>query len=231
MMIQDMHLHTKYSDGLNGMEEMACIAIEQGIQEICFTDHVREYSDWIPQYLEEWEELAKTCKNQLDIKVGVEAKVIDWSGNLDIPILPKEIMIVAAIHRIPIGNGRYIRRNEIKKNREQAKICWLETILGVTTNSCVHRLAHPFSLLKELEIDEYDPIWEQLTKLFNSSDFFIEYNTKYDNSIVPVWFWKENRKKLIFGSDSHSTNEFKERINILKEIQRKGLEKNEIYIR
>ena len=78
MILQDMHLHTNYSDGKNSPEEMIRAAISLGISNICFTDHVRKDSLWVADYINELESLKSKFKDKIRIDIGVEAKVLDF---------------------------------------------------------------------------------------------------------------------------------------------------------
>lgn len=91
-MVIDYHLHTSYSDDSSyEMEDVVKDAIEKGLVEICFTDHVdygvkpdvgekikRTYKgkpvtnvDY-PKYFEELDKLQEKYKEQITIKKGLE---------------------------------------------------------------------------------------------------------------------------------------------------------------
>lgn len=88
-MYYDYHIHTYYSDDSNyPMENVVKDAINLGIEEICFSDHV-DYGikyDWIdncpqkdkimnvnyPEYLKEINYLQKKYKDKISIKKGLE---------------------------------------------------------------------------------------------------------------------------------------------------------------
>lgn len=81
MYLADYHIHSTGSpDGKCTMREMAEAAIEKGLQEICFTDHLdtvywdgrpRSDYDW-PSALKQFEEAQACCGDRLVLKLGAE---------------------------------------------------------------------------------------------------------------------------------------------------------------
>lgn len=215
MTLQDMHLHTRFSDGKNTPLEMAEAAAEAGVGIICFTDHVRRSSDWLDTYINEIKDLQKKFYSNMIINIGVETKIIDWQGHMDCPELPEypHVERVAAIHRIPDGHGSFIARTEIAGKLEESRTAWMRAIEGIIYNYEINRIAHPFSLLDELMINKDDiRWWEHIDEIFSQANHIkIEYNIKYNNNIVPEWFWNKFKNRLVIGSDSHSMSDFKSR--------------------
>ena len=79
-MIADYHLHTAFSfDSSEPMENICKKAIEEGIEEICFTDHVEfatEDADKWPDFLlrnKTIKECQKKYGKQLSVLNGIEA--------------------------------------------------------------------------------------------------------------------------------------------------------------
>lgn len=223
MILQDMHLHTNYSDGKNSPEEMIRAAISLGISNICFTDHVRKDSLWVVDYINELESLKSKFKDKIRIDIGVEAKVLDFDGCLDCPeiaISNEKIKIVAAIHRLPKGNGEFIRRDEIVRDKKLAIECWMNAVGGLKSNNRFERLAHPFSLFDTMGINKFDlEIWNSVIILLKALPAKIEYNVKYSHSMVPDFLWDTLKGKLIFGSDSHSIYDIKKRFPCLRDLE------------
>lgn len=219
--MRDMHLHSNFSDGNNSIEEMIDCSISLGLKTVCFTDHVWKTSDWTDKYFEEVERCKKKYKLFVDVIGGVEAKLLDWNGGLDVSedIYSKKVRIVGAMHRIPIGNMKFISRNEIKCNKDESKKIWLKALRGIQKNNRIECLAHPFSLLKDMDINKNSAeFWSEISDVFENMSVQIEYNVKYDNSIVPEWFWEKHKNRIVPASDSHSINELSERFERLKKI-------------
>lgn len=75
----DYHMHTRFStDSEASPREHILQAIEQGLDEICFTDHQDfQYPECpfdldIPQYLKEMSALKEEFRDQITIKIGIE---------------------------------------------------------------------------------------------------------------------------------------------------------------
>lgn len=218
MILQDMHLHSNYSDGLNSLEEMVLKAIELGIKEISFTDHIRETSTWYELYLIEIKHLQNKYYKDIKIYPGFEAKVVDHNGNLDIPsnlIMRDRISIVSAIHRIPIGNGSFITKHDIPNITELSFDNLIKSVEGLTFNNYTNRLAHPNSLLNYFSIQKREKYWNTIEKLLDSSKINLELNAKYHSPPIPSKIIKKYKNRIIIGSDSHSLYDLELRIKTL----------------
>ena len=76
--IEDNHIHTTFSDGHDKPEDMIRATLAVGIRGICFTDHAREESDYVPIYLEEIRRLKKSTK------IEILKLVMGWKLSLSI---------------------------------------------------------------------------------------------------------------------------------------------------
>lgn len=227
-MIQDMHLHSNYSDGQDSLEEMIRCAISLGINKICFTDHVWKTSEWIDQYIDEINSLKIMYASNIEVICGVETKLLNFTGELDIPdeIYGRDIRIVAAMHRIPLGDNKFIRRSEISNDLDISKKTWMKAFKSYKYNKNINCIAHPFSLLEVMQISKYDyDWWHEISNALEQTNAKIEYNVKYDNSIVPDWFWEKHYEKIITASDSHSTEDLIQRYKILSNLNTKIMKK------
>ena len=224
-MLQDMHLHSKYSDGINTPVEMIETAISVGIEKMCFTDHVWRTSTWIPQYVDELLRLSERYADKIEILCGVEAKLLDCQGHLDVPdeALDRHLRIVGAMHRIPLENGEFLRRSEISNYAsDYVREAWLTAFQAFKYNAQVECVAHPFSLFSTIGISvKDDSWWETVSKEVSLLPCMIEYNVKYDNTMVPEWFWKRHSDKIITGTDSHSIEDMQIRVNELRLVSKR----------
>ena len=221
-MKMDLHLHSNYSDGKNSLEEMIEQAYKLGIKKIRFVDHVWKSSEWINAYIEELSRLKVKYASLIDIQIGVESKLINHSGDLDLDTkyYNSDIKIVAAIHRIPLGNENYIRGSEIQNDIELSKSMWMKSFKSFLLNKNITCIAHPFSLFQMMEIKKDDKKWwAEISSILEKVGCEIEYNVKYDNSMVPEWIWERFSDKIVFGSDSHSTSDLVNRNIELYNIQ------------
>ncbi len=140
----DLHMHTKWSDGLHSVEEMARAAKQLGYKYIAITDHSKSQhiahgmeEKRLLQYLKEIEKV----ENKVGIRIlkGSEVEVLadgslDYSDN----ILKKLDIVLAAVH------------SGFKSPREQIT----KRILKALSNAYVNILAHPTGRL----INQRDPL-------------------------------------------------------------------------
>jgi len=101
----DLHMHTKYSDGANTIEEMALKAIELGYEYIVVTEHAKALGVAnglsIEEFKKEKEEIEKLNKKLAPFKIflGVELNILS-DGSVDFP--PNELdffdLCLAGIH-------------------------------------------------------------------------------------------------------------------------------------
>ncbi len=211
-----MHLHSNYSDGKNSLSEIANIAYKLGYKKICFTDHTWKSSTWIDKYISEIKELNLYYLNKMEISIGFESKVLDFSGNLDINDLylnNLNYQIVAAIHRIPKDNGCFFSKEEVINQPSLAYECYLKSLLGLKKNNRINRFAHPTNLLGVINVDHR--FWSILDDIYSNTQIQLELNFKYDFSYIPRFFFEKFRNKIVVGSDSHSIEEFKSRSKLI----------------
>ncbi|MBD3389489.1 DNA polymerase/3'-5' exonuclease PolX, partial [Candidatus Micrarchaeota archaeon] len=100
----DLHMHTKYSDGVASLEEMVAAAAEKGYSYIAITDHSpsdRVAHGLSPKRLKkQWKEIDKLAgKHKMKVLKGAEIN-IHKDGSLDYPdeILKKLNVRVCAVH-------------------------------------------------------------------------------------------------------------------------------------
>jgi|LSQX01.2.fsa_nt_gb putative hydrolase len=222
MIPMDMHLHSNYSDGKNSIEEMVCASIALGLKRICFTDHVWKTSEWLDAYFDEIDRCRIKYESKIDVMGGVEAKLLNTDGELDVAndVYDRRVRIVGAMHRIPIGNGQYIRKSDIKSDLEAAKQMWIVAFRSFEKNIQMSCIAHPFSLLESMDITKDDhEWWRSISRIVDNLSSDLEYNVKYNNDIVPKWFWERHKNKIVFASDSHSIEDLVLRYHELKLLQ------------
>lgn len=224
-MIEDMHLHSNFSDGENTLEEMTRAAIDLGINRICFTDHVWHSSKWIPDYIEELKSLKRKYSEKISIAIGFEAKVLDLSGNLDIPgkILENpDYYVIAAIHRIPSREGNYYSSADIIPNEEKIFEDYITAIQSVAKNPKIHRFAHLNNLISLFSTHKINKYLEILKNIHYENNINFEINIKYDSGIFSKDFIDSLNCKINIASDSHSIENLRFNIERIKKM-------NEIY--
>ena len=158
---EDLHFHSTFSDGANTPRENIEKAIERGLERVCCVDHVRRDTSYLQEYARTVGDLRNRFDGILSIHAGVEAKLLNESGYLDMPELPEGIdFVYAADHQFPIGDGFYgpsvvrnaLRRGEIERDHLVA------SLVNATLNTMKRHdnlvLAHLFSILPKVGLDE-----------------------------------------------------------------------------
>jgi len=111
-----------------------------------------------------------------------------------------------------------LRQSEISSyDRDYVRTVWLKTFQSFKLNKAIACIAHPFSLFAVMGISIDDKIWwESISKEVSLLPCMLEYNVKYDNTMVPEWFWKKHADKVVTGTDSHSIEDMQIRVNELR---------------
>ena len=83
----DYHNHTNFTDGKNTVEECVIKAIDKGLTTIGFSEHVSKNEEWMKEWFVRYLEDIEMCKKkykEIDILCGIEAKINDNNGNLNV---------------------------------------------------------------------------------------------------------------------------------------------------
>jgi putative hydrolase len=156
---QDMHVHSTYSDGAGSVAENLIEAERMGLVAMTCVDHVRRDTDWVTAFTEEVRDLG--TGTDIDLRSGIEAKILDASGELDLPTETGEVdRIYAADHRVPLDDGPAdpaAVRIAISRGEADAAAV-IDSIVTATANAVARHpnvvIAHLFSVLPKLGLEE-----------------------------------------------------------------------------
>lgn len=165
---EDHHVHTTFSDGRAGVFAMAEMARRRGLREIGFADHVRAETDWLAGYVREIQDTQEVMPGIL-LRAGVEAKILDTDGRLDLPDLPPGIeQVVIADHQLPGPHGplhprdvkRALEDGEVREDQVLKQLVE-STRRAVLTCPREPIVGHLFSVLPKVGIahGSFDPAW------------------------------------------------------------------------
>ncbi|MEM2508448.1 MAG: PHP domain-containing protein [Candidatus Hadarchaeales archaeon] len=194
----DLHVHTEFSDGRDPPEVMIEAAEARGLKLLAITDHgpalhVGMKENEISGYLSTLENLRENAK--LKLLVGIEANVLNESGDIDIEEETREKLdiLVLGIHRLWF----------VSDPREMA-LAYLRSLVNAIKKHKIDVVAHPFQfhgdLSRFLTIDEI----RELLEVAASRGTAIEVNEKY--RAPGEDFYRaclENGVMLSVGTDSH----------------------------
>lgn len=198
---EDYHVHTNYNDHADSNLTVKNVVIEaerKGIEIIALTEHVRESSEWIHNYLNE----IANCKKKTKVKVipGFEAKILS-DGNIDCrEDIARDYFIIASFH-----------------TKYYDKAIWINALKKVIENKYVNVIGH---LAPESSFQINTEEIEEFAKLLSKHDKIVEVNAKYKRppeNWVKIFIKRGVRFHL--GSDAHSLREIGNYASIIKLIK------------
>ncbi|MCX6815446.1 MAG: DNA polymerase/3'-5' exonuclease PolX [Candidatus Aenigmarchaeota archaeon] len=199
--VADLHMHTKWSDGLNTIEEMALAAKQLGYDYICITDHVGKLK--IASALSEKDidkqrkEIEKVQdKTGIHILHGAEIDIrVDGRFDVSNEALKKFDLVFAALHSALKG--------PIERNTQR--------IIKAMENPNVDIIAHPTGRL----IDRREGATLDIQKIIKKSletNTVMEINSqpnRLDLNDVNAKAALEDGCKLVINTDAHSADPLK----------------------
>ncbi len=213
---EDFHVHSTFSDGASTLADNVQAARERGLRTLCLVDHVRRDTTWVPEFTAAVEEYRdQPGLPGLRVLAGVEAKILDTSGQLDIPPALSGIdLVLIADHQFPADTGP-VHPAEVRSALEYGSLRpgeAIERLCQATANAalgCGFRplVAHLFSLLPKIGLDEAmvpDPLLADLAKRVAHAGAMVEVNEKWScPSPRTVAAMADAGVQLVAGSDSH----------------------------
>ena len=161
----DHHVHSTFSDdAVSTIAENIVAAAEAGLGTLRLIDHVRDTTEWVPEFLAAV--AAEPVPVGLTVLTGVETKMMDTSGRLDLPPGLEAgrdglDVIVIADHQFPGPDGPWspsatIERLEGGLATEAALDQLIDAYVNAMDGVAAGQLAHPFSILPKVGLSEDD---------------------------------------------------------------------------
>ncbi|MFJ2550841.1 PHP domain-containing protein [Microbacterium sp. NPDC087591] len=157
----DHHVHSTFSDdAVSTLAENVAAAAAIGLTTLRLVDHVRQSTTWVPEYLTAVHALE--VPEGLTVLTGVEAKILNAAGDLDIPALPAGIdRILIADHQFPGVDGPLgptAVRELIADGWAEADVLdqFVSAFISAMQRYPGNQLAHCFSLLPKIGLAESD---------------------------------------------------------------------------
>jgi putative hydrolase len=159
---EDLHVHSTFSDGVDTLERNLAAAAELGLKRLGCVDHVRRDTTYVPKYVDAVRRLQRTTP--IELSAGIEAKILDASGTLDLPPDVSGVdFVYIADHQFPDDSGPVSPRviKEAMATGELTGVEVTEQLVDATIASLLryarrHRLvlAHLFSILPKLGLED-----------------------------------------------------------------------------
>lgn len=187
----DWHVHTNWTDGQSTIREMFDKAVENKLDFIAFTEHVRRNLDY--EYVKFKEEVYRVG-SEFNIKyaVGCEAKVLDIYGNLDINknVVRESELILFSFHS-PVF---------------RTKSSYFEAVLATIENPITDIWAHPTSYNERMGFEFSPDEIQQIASALSDNNVCFEINLRH--TLPTKKFLKQllNGEKIpsiVLSSDAH----------------------------
>jgi putative hydrolase len=157
---EDFHVHSTFSDGASTLAENVQAARERGLRTLCLVDHVRRDTTWVPEFAA----AVRPFRHHPELRVlaGVEAKILDSSGKLDVPPdlarYAEVDLVLIADHQFPADDGP-VHPDQVRAALSCGSMTAAEAIerLCLATANALRPgtlVAHLFSLLPKIGLDE-----------------------------------------------------------------------------
>lgn len=157
----DHHVHSTFSDDARStIAENIAAASAAGLQQLRLIDHVRESTTWVPEFLAAVS--AEPVPDGLTILTGVETKLLDARGRLDLPAGDLGVdRVVIADHQFPGPDGPWTPDETAAQLAAGLAVSdALDLLIGglvaAMETSGPAQLAHCFSILPKVGLSEDD---------------------------------------------------------------------------
>ncbi len=192
----DHHVHSTFSDDAqSSLQDNIAAARARGLTQLRLVDHVRMSTTWVPEFCAATCTLIAAAPDDITIRTGVEAKMLDATGRLDLPPglrtgpgrEDRVDRVLIADHQYPSPDGPW---SPAKVLAERATGFGAATILDTLVDATIGaitsvehaQLAHPFSLLPKIGLSEADLLDEHLSALGKAAaacGTWVEINEKW----------------------------------------------------
>lgn len=185
---EDHHVHSTFSDdAVSTVADNLRAARDRGLRVICLADHVRQGSPWVPDFVAAVRELRPAP--DIEVLAGVEAKILNGEGELDLPPSLRGVdQVLIADHQYPGDHGPVPPQDmrDALERRECSAADVIDGLIGATLGAleqaATPQLAHLFSLLPKMGLDEADvpgPALDHLARGCYRAGARVEVNEKW----------------------------------------------------
>lgn len=212
----DHHVHSTFSDdAVSTLAQNVEAAASAGLSTLRLVDHVRRSTTWVPEYLSAVRALR--VPDGLTVLTGVEAKILDVAGALDVPPLPDGIdRILIADHQFPgvdgpLGPSAVRERIAAGWATDDVLDQFVEALIATMRRYPGNQLAHCFSILPKIGLSEAD-VGAQRTDAWAraaaETDTLVEVNEKWGcPGAGALAALRRAGATIVASTDSHDASE------------------------
>ncbi|MFO7756009.1 MAG: histidinol-phosphatase [Bacteroidales bacterium] len=219
----DYHVHTYYSDGRAWPEDYIIPAIEKGLSEIGFSDHLTltdEQQDWSirPALLDEYTDRInklKTSVKGLEVKLGIEVDYFPQKEDDIYRIIQKYPFdyVIGSVHYM--GEGTVDLGPEYYENKDIDSLfeSYFELVAQAAGSGLFDFMAHPdlVRIFRYYPSVNAEPMYRSLARAFNKADVAFEINTNGMNKPLKDFYpdrrylhvFREEGVPVCVNSDAH----------------------------
>lgn len=204
----DFHMHTNWTDGENSVVEMYAAAIEAGLTDILFSEHVRHTSgDWFQKFAAEVRALPNDiCRAH----VGVETKIADFDGSLDLSDETRGAcdLVMASVHRFP-GETAIVKGQPPSMPPKEVFDIEFRLSRAAIRAGDLDILGHPFGMsIRRFNIVPPTDLVEALMDECAAHEVAFEVNVRYHpDPWQLIRLCREHRAPVSLGSNAHRRDE------------------------
>jgi putative hydrolase len=214
---EDHHVHSTFSDdAVSTLAENVTAARERGLRLVCLSEHVRQDTAWVPDFLAAVAALPPVPG--LNVLAGVEAKILDQTGRLDLPDAAAAAdRVLIADHQFPAETGP-VHPRQMRDAIAAGDITADEVISGLVEATAAAmwqaarpQLAHLFSILPKMGLPESsvpDRAVSYLARRARMTGAVLEVNEKWAcPSARTVRAFAAAEVPLVASTDSHDSRD------------------------
>ena len=212
----DHHVHSTFSDdAVSTLAQNVEAAASAGLSTLRLVDHVRRSTTWVPEYLAAVRALR--VPDGLTVLTGVEAKILDVAGALDVPPLPDGIdRILIADHQFPgvdgpLGPSAVRERIAAGWATDDVLDQFVEALIATMRRYPGNQLAHCFSILPKIGLSEADVGAERTdawARAAAETDTLVEVNEKWGcPGAGALTALRRAGATIVASTDSHDASE------------------------
>ncbi|HSD53322.1 MAG TPA: DNA polymerase/3'-5' exonuclease PolX [Burkholderiales bacterium] len=217
----DLHMHTKATDGLSTIREMALAAQAKGLEYVAITEHSQRETQArgldSARLAKQLDEIGRINAELRDITVlkGIEVDILE-DGSLDLPdsVLAQLDLVVAAVH------------SKFNLSRQKQT----ERILRALDNPHVSILAHPSGRLID-ERKPYEVDMQAIIRRAKARGIALELNAhpdRLDLNDTDARMAKDEGAFVAINSDAHSVHDFENLVFGVGQARRGWLEARDV---